>query len=88
MKNKLKNKYVFIISISCFYNTYILTINNYFQNFKKKRRSEIIISYSNNRKITKLIKWKPKFNNLDIMVKNSLSWEKKVIRTKNLILND
>ena len=57
-------------------------------NFKKKRRSEIIISYSNNRKITKLIKWKPKFNNLDIMVKNSLSWEKKLIRTKNLILND
>lgn len=52
-------------------------------NFKKKRSGEIIISFSNIAKITKLIKWKPKFNNLDIMVKNSLSWEKKLIRNKN-----
>lgn len=44
--------------------------------FKKPRKGEIISSYSNNSKILKLIKWKPKFNNLNMMVRNSLKWEK------------
>ena len=44
--------------------------------FKKKRNNEIVISYSNNKKLIKLINWKPKFNNLNIMVKSSLAWEK------------
>ena len=44
--------------------------------FKKPRKGEIVISYSNISKIFKLIKWQPKFNNLNTMVKNSLKWEK------------
>ena len=49
-------------------------------NFKKPRKGEIIISYANNTKLSKLIKWRPKYNNLDLMVKNSLAWEKSLIR--------
>ena len=45
---------------------------------KPKRKGDIIISFSNNSKIQKLINWKPKFNRLDIMVKSSIIWEKKM----------
>ena len=48
--------------------------------FKKKRNNEIVISYSNNKKLIKLINWKPKFNNLNIMVKSSLAWEKNLLK--------
>ena len=51
-------------------------------NYKKKRKGEIAISYSNNNKLKKLIKWKPKFNNLKLMVKSSLVWEKN-LKKKN-----
>ena len=51
-------------------------------NYKKKRKGEIAISYSDNQKIKKLIKWKPKFNNLKLMVKSSLVWEKN-LKKKN-----
>ncbi len=50
--------------------------------YKKKRKGEIAISYSDNKKIKKLIEWKPKFNNLKLMVKSSLVWEKK-LKKKN-----
>ena len=40
---------------------------------------EKIISSSS--KLTHLIKWKPQHNNLSLMVKSSISWEKKAIIT-------
>ena len=50
--------------------------------YKKKRKGEIAISYSDNNKLKKLIKWKPKFNNVKLMVKSSLVWEKN-LKKKN-----
>ncbi len=47
---------------------------------KKKRKGEIIVSYSNISKLQKLIKWNPKFNNLNKMVKSSFAWEKKLLK--------
>ncbi len=65
----------------------VLEIINKFQKISKKRFSikiknkrkgdmEKIISSSS--KLTNLIKWKPQYNNLSLMVKSSISWEKKL----------
>ena len=51
-------------------------------NYKRKRKGEIPISYSDNKKIKKLLKWRPKFDNLKLMVKSSLVWEKN-LKKKN-----
>ena len=48
--------------------------------FKKSRKGEIVTSFSNNSKILKIINWRPKFNSLNLMVKNSLKWEKNLNR--------
>lgn len=69
----------------------ILEIVNAFQsiinkniiiNYKRKRKGEIPISYSDNKKIKKLLKWRPKFDNLKLMVKSSLVWEKNLKKKK------
>ena len=52
-------------------------------NIKEKRKGEIAISYSNNKKLIKLINWKPKFSNLKLMVKSSLTWEKNLQKMKS-----
>jgi len=50
----------------------------------KKRPADIVSSIANNYKLKKFIKWKPKFNNLSLIVKNCLKWEKKLQKiTKN-----
>ena len=33
---------------------------------------------SNNSKLKKFIKWKPKFNNLNKIVKSCITWERKI----------
>jgi len=48
--------------------------------FKKERKNEIIISYANTSKLKKIVKWKPKFNNLNKMIKTAVNWEKKLIK--------
>ena len=50
--------------------------------YKKKRKGEIIISFSNNKKLMKLLKWKPKYKNIQSIIKSSLEWEKNLIVTK------
>ena len=52
-------------------------------NYKEKRKGEIAISCSNNKKLIKLINWKPKFSNLKLMVKSSLAWEKNQKKIKS-----
>lgn len=46
--------------------------------YKKRRNADLSQIIANNNKLLELIKWKPKFNNLSIMVKTSIIWEKKL----------
>ncbi len=45
----------------------------------KRRVSDIIISIADPRELVKFTKWKPKYNNLNLIVKSSLNWYKKKI---------
>ena len=42
------------------------------------RRGDMIKVISNNSKLKKFIKWKPKFNNLNKIVKSCIIWERKI----------
>lgn len=48
--------------------------------FEKRRKAEIVESVANVVKLKKYLKWKPRFFNLNKMIKNSLDWEKKLIK--------
>jgi UDP-glucose 4-epimerase len=48
--------------------------------FEKRRKAEIIESVANVIKLKKYLKWRPKFFNLSRMIKNSIDWEKKLIK--------
>ena len=47
-------------------------------NFKGKRKGDIVEMVSNTRRLKKFLEWKPKFYNLEKMVKSSINWEKKL----------
>jgi UDP-glucose 4-epimerase len=47
------------------------------KNFKRKRAGDPEILFSDNVKISKLLKWRPKYNNLKDMIKISYTWFKK-----------
>lgn len=48
--------------------------------FKNKKKSDLPKSVANNKKITKFLNWKPKYTNINIILKHSLNWEKKLIK--------
>ena len=50
-------------------------------NFKNRRNDDIVEMVSNTKKLKKFLKWKPKFDDLKKMVKSSIYWEKKLVRT-------
>ena len=43
----------------------------------KKRKGDLVKIIAANNKLKKFIKWKPKFNNLNTIVKSCISWEKR-----------
>ena len=45
--------------------------------FLKKRKGDLVKIIAANNKLKKFIKWKPKFNNLNIIVKSCINWEKR-----------
>ena len=45
----------------------------------KRRNSDIMISIANSQKLIKAVKWKPKYNNLNYLLKSSFNWYKKNI---------
>ena len=47
-------------------------------NFKKRRQVDMIKIIADISKLKKILKWKPKYNKLDEMVKSSLDWENKI----------
>ena len=48
----------------------------------KKRPSDIVCSIANNNKLKTFIKWKPKYQNLEFMIKSCILWEKIIKKTK------
>ena len=44
---------------------------------KKRRRGDMEMIIADNKKLIKFIKWKPKYNNLSVIVKSCVRWEKK-----------
>ena len=43
-----------------------------------RRKNDLIKIIASNKKLKKFIKWKPKFNNLNKIVKSCIVWEKKI----------
>ena len=71
------------ISVKQVINEFIKVINKKANIIVLKRRQEdIVSSTANNTKLINFIKWKPKYNNLNLMVKNCLDWERKYQKTK------
>ena len=50
-------------------------------NFKPRRKADLSQIISNNNKLKKILKWRPKNNRLSIMVKSCIKWEKKINET-------
>ena len=54
-------------------------------NYKSRRPGDIAEVYSNTKKFDKILKLKPKYDNLEFILKTAYNWEKKLILLKNLI---
>ena len=48
--------------------------------FKNKNKSDLPKSVADNKKIIKILNWKPKYTNINTILKHSLNWEKKLIK--------
>ena len=46
--------------------------------FKSKKKSDLPKSVADNKKIMKILNWKPKYTNINTILKHSLNWEKKL----------
>ncbi|MDB9739670.1 UDP-glucose 4-epimerase GalE, partial [Candidatus Pelagibacter sp.] len=66
----------------------VLEIANFFKkkkkntqiNYKKRRPGDIAEVYSNNKKLYKILKLKPKYNNLEYILESAYNWEKIIKR--------
>ena len=47
-------------------------------NFTKKRLGDVDQVYAKIEKLKKILKWKPKHNNIEHILKSSIKWEKKL----------
>ena len=61
----------------------INTANNIYKdtvkfNFSSRRKGDVEKLIANVNKITKFIKWKPKFDDLEVIIRSSVEWEKKL----------
>lgn len=54
-------------------------------NFINKRKGDAGEIYANTDYLKKIIKWKPKNNKIEKILKSSIKWEKKIIKLKNII---
>jgi len=82
-----KKKKSFLINCGYGKGSSVLEIANLFKRyinksteirFKNARKGEIVISYSNTNKMKKILKWKPRYNNLNLILKNAVNWQKKI----------
>tara|TARA_B100000131_G_C18036705_1_gene580728 strand:- start:60 stop:1049 length:990 start_codon:yes stop_codon:yes gene_type:complete len=54
-------------------------------NIVDRRPGDIAKVYSNTKKFKKLIKWKPKYNNINKIIKSAINWEKKLKTIKKIV---
>ena len=47
-------------------------------NYQKRRPGDIAQVYSNTKKLNQLLKWKPKYNDMSVIIKSAIRWEKKL----------
>ena len=47
-------------------------------NYNNPRSGDVSQIYSNTSKLKKLINWRPKYNNLELMLKSAIRWERKI----------
>ena len=50
-------------------------------NIKKRRKGDMVKIVAKSKKLKQFLKWKPKHYNLNKMVKSSIYWERKLVRT-------
>ena len=53
-------------------------------NFRTRIPGDIAEVYSDTKKLYKILKWKPKFNNIKKIIESSITWEKK-LKSRKLI---
>jgi UDP-glucose 4-epimerase len=46
--------------------------------YQKRRPGDIAQVYANTKKFKKILKWRPKYNNLKLIIKSAIKWEKKL----------
>jgi len=82
----VKNKKSFILNCGYGKGYSVLQIANKFKkikynvqiNFEEKRHGDIAQVYSDTKKLKKMLRWKPKFNNINKIIKSAINWEKKL----------
>ena len=82
----MKNKRSFTLNCGYGKGYSVLQIANKFKkikkntqiNFMNKRPGDIAQVYSDTKKFKKLIKWKPRFNDINKIIKSAISWEEKL----------
>ena len=47
-------------------------------NYQKRRPGDISQVYSNTKKLNQLLQWRPKYNNMNKIIKSAINWEKKL----------
>ena len=50
--------------------------------YEKRRSGDIAQVFSNTKKFQSLFKWKPKYNNINKIIKSAINWEKKISSLK------
>ena len=48
--------------------------------YQKRRAGDISVVYSNTKKFKRLFRWKPKYNNIRMIIQSAINWEKKLIK--------
>ena len=43
-----------------------------------KRKGDIAQVYANTMKLKKVLKWKPKYNDIKLIIRSAIRWEKKI----------
>jgi len=49
--------------------------------YQKRRPGDIAQVYANTKKFKKILRWKPKFNDIKLIIKSAIRWEKKLKKT-------
>ena len=83
-----KNKKSFTLNCGYGKGYSVLEIVNIFKKLKKnvnlkyqkRRAGDISVVYSNTKKFKRLFRWKPKYNNIRMIIQSAINWEKKLIK--------